>query len=192
MKIRSVKRGLTWVVIPVLMLIFSGCAHKSEKPTPAQPESRESSPPPAKPGVPPAEPRVAPSTPGRVSPPPAATPPQETPAPPRESYYTHTVRWTGETLFIIAAWYTGDRENWKILAEVMTQNNPNANIHRISSGNRILIPESVMKTHDPMPREFVETFYPKAKTEKPPAKPAPSQSGEEEPQLFGPRQMPKP
>jgi Tfp pilus assembly protein FimV len=191
MKIRTVQRGQGWAAMLALVIIFTGCAHKPEKPVAAPPASRESVSVPGTPGGVPASPRATPQEPGRIPPPPVGASPQEAPPPPKESYYTHTVKWSGETLFIIAAWYTGDRENWKILAEVMTQNNPNANIHRISTGSKILVPESIMKTKDPMPREFVETFYPKTKTEKPPSKPASSQSTEEEPQLFGPRQMPK-
>lgn len=103
------------------------------------------------------------------------------------TYYTHTVRWPGETVSIIAGWYTGDIENWKAVAEA----NPGINPSRISGGLKILIPEKMMKTHDPMPREFVEGFYPKArlkpKQSKEPSKPVTPPAEEEEPVLFGPK-----
>jgi hypothetical protein len=73
----------------------------------------------------------------------------------------------------------------------MTQENPNVNIHRIRRGDKIPVPESLMKTRDAMPREFVDNFYQTSKPEKPPAKPAPAEKEEEEPKLFGPKELPK-
>jgi hypothetical protein len=187
-----------WVAALILAVILNHCASPARKqeappspPPQAAPAPKETLPPPKEP-IPPSK-EAGPSP--TKAPPPSAgpsAPAPETAAPPEETYFTHTVKWYGETLFIIAAWYTGDRENWKILAEVMALKNPSANIHRISSGNKIFIPESVMKTKDPMPKEFVESFYPKTKVEKPAAKPAPSkEKEEEEPQLFGPKEIPK-
>jgi hypothetical protein len=90
---------------------------------------------------------------------------------------------------IIAGWYTGDIENWKTLAQA----NPNIDPARIFVGNKILIPEDLLKTREPMPKDFVDGFYPKAKTKTPPSKPVPSpqKDKEEEPDLFGPKQYPK-
>src|SRR4030067_1431696 len=67
-----------------------------------------------------------------------------------DNYYTHTVRWTGETVSIIAGWYTGDIENWKALGEA----NPGLNPNRISEGLKILIPKKLIINHGPMPKEF--------------------------------------
>lgn len=121
-----------------------------------------------------------------------APPPKDVKAlPPNETYFTHTVKWNGETVSIIAAWYTGYLENWKALAEVMTKNDPKANINCIFLGNKILIPKSLMKTRDPMPKEFVDSFYQKSKPERVPSKPEPSQTEKDEPKLFGPRELPK-
>ncbi len=113
------------------------------------------------------------------------------------NYYTHTVRWTGETVSIIAGWYTGDIENWKILGAA----NPGINPNRISEGLRILIPRNIMKTQSPMTKEYVDSFYPKPRVIKeppkpappppkpaaPPSKPVPPPEEEEEPVLFGPK-----
>ena len=97
----------------------------------------------------------------------------------------HKVRYPGESVSIIAGWYTGDIENWKILAEV----NPGLNPNVIHEGMKINIPESILKKRDPMPKEFVDSFYPKSRSKSkgtgshghssPPA--------EEETPLFGPK-----
>jgi Tfp pilus assembly protein FimV len=191
MKIHLLKKWQWWVIVLAFMMICVGCASKPQKPDTTPPESREPAPSPGKPTQVPKESKTPSQEPSR---PPAGTlpaPSQEAQPVKKESYYTHTVKWDGETLFLVALWYTGDRENWKVLAEVMTQNNPNVNIHRIRSGDKILIPENILKTRDPMPKDFVDNFYHKSKTEKAPSKPAPSQTKEEEPELFGPKELPK-
>jgi LysM repeat protein len=110
-----------------------------------------------------------------------AVPASVVPAPPPTSYYTYTVKWSGESVSIIAAWYTGDLQNWKILAQA----NPALNPNLIFPGIKVLIPENIMKTHEPMTKEFVDSFYPKAKVKTPP-KPG-EQKKDEEPSLFGPK-----
>jgi hypothetical protein len=124
---------------------------------------------------------------GTVPAPPAGTVPAQPPAwttPLQKiTYFAHTVKWPGETVSIIAGWYTGDIENWKTLAEA----NPDIDPNIIRAGDKILIPENLMKTREPMPKEFVDSFYPK----KLPSKPMPPQTKEEEPKLFGPKLYPK-
>lgn len=180
-----------WVAGLLMIILINGCASPARKP-----EAPPSTPQQATPA--PREPLPAPKEtgpPSETSPsyrPVPASPAAEKAAPPEETYFIHTVKWSGETVSIIAAWYTGDLENWKVLAGIITKNNPNANINRIMQGDRVRIPEGLMKTRDPMPREFVESFYQKPKAEKPPAKRAPSTGTEEaEPGLFGPRESPK-
>jgi hypothetical protein len=63
--------------------------------------------------------------------------------------FEHTVRWRGESLSLIAQWYTGRFENWKALA----QTNPNLNPNRIMVGNLIYIPREMMNTKEPLPRK---------------------------------------
>lgn len=107
------------------------------------------------------------------------------PAPKTEVYHTHTVKWPGESLSIIAGWYTGDVQNWKEVAEA----NPDINPNRIHEGMKILIPERMMTTKAPMTRDHVESYYPKAK--KTVTKPSSSSHPkEEEPVLYGPKQFP--
>ena len=75
---------------------------------------------------------------------------------PGEEYFIHTVQWPGESLSIIAKWYIGRLMDWEILAA----HNPDLDPNRIYVGDRIRIPESRMRTSEPMPREFVEQFLP--------------------------------
>lgn len=147
-----------WAVGLALLMIWTGCASiTSESPEPDGSTIRYEG---------------APRFPGKDK----GRPPQEI------SYYVHTVRWPGESVSIIAAWYTGDLKNWEALAET----NPNINPNRIFEGNKILIPENMLKTRIAMPKDFVDSFYPK-----PPSKPAPQPAREEEPELFGPKPYPK-
>jgi len=191
MKMHRYPKMFLWVIVILFLMSMYSCRSARPKPAPAS-----SQPPPAT-----SEPASTPpktSPPQRSSPPPSKPgPPQKEAAPlpsekplPEETYYTHTVKWSGETISIIAAWYTGDLDNWKVLAEVMTRNNPNADIKRIYVGNKILIPENLLKTREAMPQEFVDSFYKKSKPEKAPPKPVPSEA-EEEPKLFGPKELPK-
>ena len=75
------------------------------------------------------------------------------------SYYEHKVRWKGETLSLIAKWYTGSQKNWKVLAK----DNPWLEPNELSSGHKIFIPRNMLKTKKPMPRDFV--FASKSKNE---------------------------
>ena len=79
--------------------------------------------------------------------------------------FIHTVRWPGETLSLVAKWYTGRHANWKKVAKA----NPHLNPHRIFMGNEILIPPTILTTQKTMPRSFVTNVSPKKKamTEKP-------------------------
>lgn len=117
-------------------------------------------------------------------------PPNEIKAePPRKpTYYIHTVKWHGESLSIIAKWYTGNPKNWEALAQA----NPNLTPSRLFIGNRIRIPEKLLKTREPMPQQFVASFYPKPKRKSlPPKTTPPPPSEEEEEKLFGPKHYPK-
>ena len=128
----------------LIVLVFGGCVVTEKASQPAAPSGQ-------------AEPGVA-LEPGEVS----AT---------ETEYYVHTVKWPGESVSIIAKWYTGELENWKLLAEA----NPNINPNRIFVGDKIRIPVHLMKTREPITEEFLSQFYPEQKKE------------EEEPPLFGPK-----
>ena len=121
------------------------------------------------------------------------------------AYYEHKVKWAGETLSIISKWYTGSFENWTVLAKI----NPGMDPNRMHMGERVRIPENIMKTKKPMPESFVASLSPEMK-KAPPATPDPEPfkpktmrtppseedkakppTEEEEPQLFGPKPYPK-
>jgi hypothetical protein len=108
---------------------------------------------------------------------------------PKETSYVHTVKWSGETFIIIASWYTGNEENWKAIGQA----NPNIKPKSILGGNKILIPGTLMKTREPMPKEFVDRFYSKLKKEKAQAKSQSqlTQTQEGELTLIGPKKFPK-
>ncbi len=101
--------------------------------------------------------------------------PKESPSP---DFFIHTVAWTGESLSIIAKWYTGSLENWKTIAKV----NPELNPSLVQVGMKIRIPEIMIVNRNPMPVEFVASHYSKdAKRSKSPP-PEPS-----DPPLIGPK-----
>jgi len=78
----------------------------------------------------------------------------ESPLPtPEPGFYIHRVRWPGETLSIIAQWYTGSWKNWKALSNA----NPKLNPNRIFINDNILIPEDLLKSHKPMPLSFLSS-----------------------------------
>ncbi len=72
----------------------------------------------------------------------------------RRDYYKHTVRWPGESLSLIASWYTGSPKNWRKLAAV----NPDLNPNRIRGGNVIMIPPSLMKTRVSLPQKVAAKY----------------------------------
>ena len=129
----------------------------------------------------------------------AAAPARAKPARPKPAYYYHRVRYSGETLSMIAKWYTGDAENWHALTRV----NPELDPNRIIIGAQIRIPGKLLNTREPMPQDFIDLPRPvKEPTPSPsalsqvetsqegaePAAPSPplvAETGELE--LFGPR-----
>jgi len=184
------KIGL-WVFGLAFGMICLGCASTSPKPEGLVPTLE---PAPALQETMPAPPQTlsAPeeAPPSRFEPVPA--PPKPVPKAtleakpkPKETSYVHTVKWSGETISIIADWYTGDIENWKALAQA----NPNIKANRILAGNKILIPEILMKTREPMPKEFVDRFYSKLRKEM--TQPQLTETQEEEIRLIGPKKSPK-
>ncbi len=97
----------------------------------------------------------------------------------RESakHLVHKVRWPGETLSIIAKWYTGEFNNWKTLADF----NPKLKPNRIRIGQEIFVPKGLLKTREPIPKSFVDQFARKSKKKKSPIK------VDNDLPLFGPR-----
>ena len=85
-------------------------------------------------------------------------PPQATQeVPPASPFYMHRVTWSGESLSIVAKWYTGNLENWKALAKA----NPEIKPEFLQMGMKIRIPEAMIVNPNPMTQEFVASHYPK-------------------------------
>lgn len=160
--------------------LLVSCVPKRVAPPPPAPAAPHA--PPGAPAAPPAPAAPAPAPRGAAPAQPAVpggAPAAARPAGP-PAYYTHTVRYYGESVSIIAAWYTGAIENWKALAEA----NPGIDPNRIVVGDKLRIPEELMTKREPMPKEFVDSFYPKSS---PKPKPPHAPRDEEEPALFGPK-----
>jgi hypothetical protein len=103
---------------------------------------------------------------------------------PTPDYYVHTVKWRGETLSYIAKWYTGKYKNWKILAEA----NPTLNPNRIHKGDKIIIPDGVLNTRTPLPKNFLAKFTSSRMTKQTSVKPSGQPEGEKAIPLFGPKE----
>ena len=69
--------------------------------------------------------------------------------------YLHTVRSPGESLSIIANWYTGNYRDWECLAKI-NPHLPDPNFIRLH--DVIHIPTHIMQTRQPMPPEYVEEY----------------------------------
>ena len=103
------------------------------------------------------------------------------------NYFAHTVKQNGETMEVIANWYTGNATNWKAIAKA----NPKLDPNHLVAGNEIYIPSKILKTKQPIPES---PSAPTAGTPKP--KPAAVEKTvtpdeEEEIKIFGPKQFPK-
>ena len=103
------------------------------------------------------------------------------------NYFAHTVKQNGETMEVIANWYTGNATNWKAIAKV----NPKLDPNHLVAGNEIYIPSKILKTRQPIPES---PSAPTAGTPNP--KPAAVEKTvtpdeEEEIKIFGPKQFPK-
>ena len=70
----------------------------------------------------------------------------------RHEFYVHKVRWTGETLSVIAQWYTGNQSNWEHIVKA----NSDLDLKRIRIDDKILIPVAMLKTRKPMPRKYLK------------------------------------
>lgn len=183
--------GLLKLVVPlggIALWVCAGCAaKKADIPPPpqVQPQTPDSAspPPPSVPGQSPAKRGGAPAGGGL----PSGRDVGQTPPPDLRPgpMLVHKVRYPGESVSIIAAWYTGEIDNWKALAEA----NPGLNPNVINEGMKINIPESMLKTREPMTREHVESFYPKSrsKSKGTGSRGQSTTPDDEETPLFGPK-----
>ncbi|MCB0357987.1 MAG: protein kinase [Bdellovibrionales bacterium] len=66
---------------------------------------------------------------------------------------THTIRTPGESLSVIAAWYTGDYRNWKQLAK----HNGDIDPRNLELGQSVIIPEKLLITSEPLTPELLRS-----------------------------------
>lgn len=71
--------------------------------------------------------------------------------PPPPDPLEHVIRYRGETLGAISAWYTGDVKNWRAITEF----NPGLDPRRLALGSRVLVPGEMVANDAPMPEHFV-------------------------------------
>lgn len=126
--------------------MLTGCASSQKPYTPL--------PPPATPIV---EPEFPPPTAPIVVPEPASEISKKIPASKKPESYMHKVRWPGETISVIAKWYTGSQRNWKLIVKA----NPGCDPKRMHIGDKILIPAEIIENREPMPQKYLRTSVPK-------------------------------
>ncbi len=74
------------------------------------------------------------------------------------SMHEHIVGYRGETLALIAHWYTGETANWKVIRDVS-----NIDIYNIEIGDIINIPFELITNYDPLPKSLVDKWVQKEK-----------------------------
>lgn len=67
---------------------------------------------------------------------------------PKRVDVVHRIRFRGETLEVISAWYTGSRRLWPVIVE----RNPGLNPRRLRVGSSIKIPGELVMRTQPLPR----------------------------------------
>ena len=80
------------------------------------------------------------------------------PLPPVQADLEHVVKFKGETLGIIANWYTGKTANWSVIQKANTGLKP----EKIRIGDKILIPSGIVVKNAPLPEAFVKGFVTKS------------------------------
>lgn len=73
------------------------------------------------------------------------------PQAPTVEYYTHAVRYEGETLGLISSWYTGKSSNWK---EILAHN-PGLDVHSIMIGDQVRIPANMISRKGSLPARII-------------------------------------
>ena len=102
----------------------------------------------------------------------------KTPPATQPTYFNHTVKFSGETLAVIAAWYTGAAKNWQLLAAA----NPELKPTRIKIGDVIKIPSDLITRFEPLPKKLLKALPSKeqrAEQPKSDSKTAPSKAEEQ-------------
>jgi len=163
---KAIYRRSVWlaVVAGVLLVFLWGCAAKQAGEVKQDKEA---------PGVTSSDRQTTPAAAGSPGQP--ATPQTQT----TTGYYIHTVKWSGESVSIIAGWYLGDIHKWEILRDCNPDMDPNV----VVIGQKIRIPENLMTTKTPMTKAHVDKFYPKVERHRR----APVERKDDIPTLYGPK-----
>lgn len=123
---------------------------------------------------------------------PPSTPPPTTPQ--AGQFVEHVIKYSGETLADIAAWYTGKAINWMAIRDA----NPSLRPERLRIGQLVLIPQEIVVNEQPMPRSFIQrsgrseaTPTPSAEATTPAAEPTPEATPSAE-ATAAPEETPEP
>ena len=73
------------------------------------------------------------------------------PPPPQEQYLFHTITYPGETLGVIAAWYTGTAQNWMLIRDA----NPDLDPARLRLGSVVRVPRRLVIKDTPLPKSAI-------------------------------------
>ncbi len=95
---------------------------------------------------------------------------KKAPPPQEPSYHTHTVSAQGETLAIIASWYTGDSQNWKAIADATPGLKPN----KMRIGDVVNIPAQLVIKHEPLTKKALQQYLKRAVKAEPKNAPTPT------------------
>ena len=81
---------------------------------------------------------------------------------PQVDYFNYAVARQGETLAVIAKWYTGSSANWSVIQS----HNPGLDPKRMKIGTVVRIPETMLVRRDPLPKKIAMQGADKAEEEK--------------------------
>ena len=73
----------------------------------------------------------------------------------KSAHLIHQILWPGETLSIIAKWYTGDYRNWPALVEAT----PWLVNSRVAVGDKVLIPDHLVTNRSPLPKTYLARYH---------------------------------
>jgi len=78
--------------------------------------------------------------------------PVRTPVAQQEPPLEHVIKYSGETLGLISAWYTGKLANWPLIVDA----NPGLRPERMNLGQSIFVPGELVVETAPLPESFVK------------------------------------
>jgi len=88
----------------------------------------------------------------------SCTPSNSQPAPTsdktEEEYIYHRIKYSGETVAVISAWYTKSSKNWPEIVDA----NPKMIPSRLRIGDLVRIPKRLVKRFSSLPADFVSSF----------------------------------